>query len=58
MIKGVSIFRMGESLVSQEDGMEVTSHQNPIAYEKLVLHLFHYSISFGVFLFFLGSSVI
>jgi len=58
MIKGVSIFRMGESLLPQEDGMEVTaSHRNPISYEKLIPRLFHYSISFGVSVFF-SSSII
>ncbi len=51
MIKGVSIFRMGESLLPREDGMKVTNHQNSISYEKLVPHLFHYSISFGIIVF-------
>ncbi len=51
--KGVGITYIVETLVPREYGMEVTKHQNPISYRKLILNFF--SPLFSIASSFFGS---
>lgn len=51
--QGVGITYIVEALVPREYGMEITKHQNPISYGKLILIFFSYFVinCFKFFLF-------